>query len=188
MVIVEIRRARVGLQARFVPKRINHRAHTLATLVAVAGMAAPGSSALAQEPLFTTPLDSGRLIRLEVDDGRLIAGRLLQPLSNESRYVTFCRYPAPPCRDWTAPHIDSLPVPQLTGLEVAQGTRLWRGVTIGAAIGGALGLLYAVAYNGLCDWYRCGVPLPVGIIAGATFVGAWGALFGSQATVWGPAP
>ena len=144
--------------------------------------------AVAQQPLFTTPLDSGQLVRLRLDDGRLVRGRLLRPLTSQSLHVTFCHYPAPPCRTWAAPGVDSLRIPVLVDVEVAQGTRLWRGVTIGAAIGGALGLLYALTYNVFCDSYGCGISVPVGVVTGAVFVGAWGALFGSQGTVWGPAP
>jgi hypothetical protein len=43
-------------------------------------------------------------------------------------------------------------------------------------------------YNGLCDYAGCGTPLPGWVMLGAVQFGAWGALFGSQAVVWGPAP
>jgi hypothetical protein len=65
----------------------------------VAAAAIPAVSHLpAQDLRVGVPLDSGRLVRLRLDDGTVVRGRLFTPLSSASTEVTFCRYPAPPCR------------------------------------------------------------------------------------------
>ncbi len=157
-------------------------------LLAAASLALLRAPAAGQQVLFTIPLDSGQLVRLHLDDGRLLRGRLLRPLTAQSPQVTFCRYPAPPCRDLVPHRVDSVSVATLADIEVARGTHLWRGAAIGAAIGVLWGVLAGAAYNGFCDSAECGAPVPVWALTGAIGIGAWGALFGSQSTTWGPAP
>jgi len=62
------------------------------------------------------------------------------------------------------------------------------GSTLAATIGFALGLLAATMNNGFCEGQGCRISEPAFGLLGAVSIGAWGALFGSQAVVWGPAP
>lgn len=157
----------------------------IAVLTACAA-AAPG--ARAQNLPMTVPLDSGRLVRLRLDDGTVVRGRLLQPLAPESPEVAFCRYPAPPCRSIDLPRAVRLESRLVADLEVQRGTRLWRGAAIGAGVGAVFGLLTGSLYNGLCDSYGCGQPIAIWMFTQALGTALWGALFGSQGVVWGPAP
>lgn len=157
-------------------------------IVVLTACAAAAPAARAQDLPLTVPLDSGRLVRLHLDDGTVVRGRLLRPLAPGSPEVTFCRYPAPPCRSVEPPRAVRLDASLVAALEVNRGTRLWRGVAIGAGIGAALGWLTGYLYNGLCDSPGCGGPVAGWVMLGAIQFGAWGALFGSQGVVWGPAP
>jgi hypothetical protein len=143
--------------------------------------------ALPQGWPVTVPLDSGRLVRLRLQDGTVTRGRLLEPISSGSGEVAFCRYPAPPCRldSDRAVRLDAALVREV---EVKRGTRVWRGIAIGAGIGAVLGWFTGSFYNGMCDSYGCGAPIEAWIMTFAIQCGAWGALFGSQSVVWGPPP
>jgi hypothetical protein len=151
------------------------------------GLALTAPRVLAQALPVTVPLDSGRLVRLRLTDGTVVRGRLLEPLSRESGALLFCRYPAPPC-SLDSQRAVRLHAALVTAVEVKRGTRVWRGIAIGAGIGAALGWFAGSFYNWMCDYYGCGTLVPAWVMAGAIQFGAWGALFGSQSVVWGPAP
>jgi hypothetical protein len=148
---------------------------------------APAPAALAQASLTTVPLDSGRLVRIRLDDGSVVRGRLLRPFAADSAQLTYCRYPATPCRRLDAPAVSAIAAAQIAALEVQRGSRLWRGVAIGAGIGVLLGGFAGWLDNELCDYAGCGQPLPVWVLSGAVSGGMWGALLGSLHVVWGPA-
>jgi hypothetical protein len=158
------------------------RSVALTLLVAVLASA---DTALAQRPLPPVPLDSGRLVRLRLEDQTVVRGRLLRPFAAGDPQVTFCRYPVPFCRTG-ARGVVTLATERIATLEVQRGTRLWRGVAIGAAVGSVLAGIAGVAHNGLCDYAGCGTPVPYYVMSGAVVGGLWGALFGSQSVVWGP--
>jgi hypothetical protein len=157
----------------------------VATLIAVFATAAVGH---AQRPAVSVPLDSGRLVRLRLDDGTAVRGRLLRPFAADSTEIRFCRYPAPPCTRPDAPGAAVLAAARIAAVEVQRGTGLWRGVAIGAGIGALLGGFTGWLHNGLCDHPGCGTALPFWVAAGGVSGGLWGALFGSQSVVWRPAP
>jgi hypothetical protein len=157
-------------------------------LALVVATATTTRSASAQDRFLTVPLDSGALVRLHLDDGTVVRGRLLRPFAPDSTQLAYCRYPAPPCRHPDSPRVAHLDAALVSALEIQRGTRLWRGVAIGAGIGAALGWLAGSLYNGFCDYVGCGTPISLWMLSGTVQLGAWGALFGSQSVVWGPAP
>jgi hypothetical protein len=148
---------------------------------------ATAPAALAQASLTTVPLDSGRLVRIRLDDGSIVRGRLLRPFASDSAQLTYCRYPAAPCRRPDAPAASAVAAGRIAALEVQRGSRLWRGVAIGAGIGALLGGFAGWLDNQFCEYAGCGSPIPAWILSGAVSGGMWGALFGSQSVVWGPA-
>jgi hypothetical protein len=158
------------------------RSVALTLLVAVLASA---DTALAQRPLPPVPLDSGRLVRLRLEDQTVVRGRLLRPFAAGDLEVTFCRYPVPSCRSPGARGVMTLATERIAMLEVQRGTRLWRGVAIGAGIGSVLGGMAGVFHNGLCDAAGCRTPIPYYVMSAAVVGGLWGALFGSQSVVWG---
>jgi hypothetical protein len=92
------------------------------------------------------------------------------------------------CRGVDPPRAARINAALVTAVEVACGTRLWRSVAIAAGIGAVVGGLAGSFANGLCDTADCGQPLAVWMLSSAVGAGVWGALFGSQVVVWGPAP
>ena len=150
-------------------------------------MLQPAAPLPAQEPPAALALDSGRLVRLHLHDGTILRGRLLRAFTSDSGQLTFCPYPAPPCPRAGDSRIATLDADLVSAMEVQRGTRLWRGVAIGAGIGALLGGFVGWLENGLCDRVGCGTPTSLWVMSGAVQFGLWGALFGSQGVVWGPA-
>ena len=138
-----------------------------------------------QLPLLTVPLDSGRLIQAHVRAGGRVQGRLLRPFAPDGSALLVCRYPAPPCR--TFDRAVAVPAVSVARLEVRTGSRWRHGALIGGLIGVGVGLITERIFGGLCDAPDCPSAAGLAITGGVTF-GAFGALFGSQAVVWGPAP
>ncbi|HEX9631349.1 MAG TPA: hypothetical protein VGA02_02710 [Gemmatimonadales bacterium] len=154
---------------------------------AVSGLLLLGASDLrGQPPLLTVPIDSGRLVRVHVSAGQPREGRLLRPFGPDNARLVFCPYPAAPCR--TFDRAVTLSATEAVRLEIRTGSRWKRGVAIAAPIGFALGVLAATMNNGFCEGQGCRISEPAFGLLGAVSIGAWGALFGSQAVVWGPAP
>src|SRR5512145_2133402 len=159
----------------------------LTTVTTWLGLILAAPAAFPQGLPLTHALDSGRLVRLRLAGGTVTRGRLLQPLSSRSDEIVFCPYPAPPCRS-DSDRAVRLSAGLVTAVEVKRGTRVRRGIAIGAGIGTVAGWFAGSLYNWFCDSPGCGTPVVGWMVLGAIQYGAWGALFGSQSVVWGPPP
>jgi hypothetical protein len=139
--------------------------------------------------LGTAPLDSGTLIRIHLATMQIVRGRLLEPFQPTiSPALVFCSYPRSPCRSTTEPPAKSIPVSQVTTLDVATGSHWLKGGLIGAGVGAVVGGAFIILANGLCDTSNCrssGPPTAVSLTIGGF---ALGALFGSSSPRWSPVP
>ncbi len=154
--------------------------------VVLVALAFPAVSARSQARPFTQPVDSGALVRLIPTTGEPLEGRLLARLSPGADSVRYCRYPGNPCTARDSDGVRATALASLQQVEITKGTRADRGMLIGATIGAGLGLLLGAAAQAECD-----ASCPDAATA-ATIMGVGGllsgALFGSTAKVWRPAP
>ena len=156
------------------------------TMVVIALALLPMSEAASQVRPFTQPVDSGKLVRLIPTAGDPIEGRLLARLHPGDDSVRYCRYPGNICTASDSTGVRATALASLDHVEITKGTRADRGMLIGGAIGVALGLGLGTLSQGLCESHCFSAA------DGATLFGLGGllggALFGSTAKVWRPAP
>lgn len=140
----------------------------------------------AQFPVSRLPIDSGRLVRFR-RESEAISGRLLVRFHPGDSVMIVCRYPAPPCDATSRPEATlTVPARQLRDLEVQSGTKWGMGAMIGSLVGIVLGAAADDLEAGFCEgschhggYYSIRYTVAFGLI---------GALFGSAAAKWGPAP
>lgn len=141
----------------------------------------------AQTPLLTQPIDSGRLVQIQIAGGEQVRGRLLARFGPKDERVIFCRYPGNPCTDSAAAGRRVQSTSGIVRLDIAGGSRAAHGAVIGGLIGLGMGLLEGALIRGLCDSNNC--PDPTGVTVAMTAGGAlWGAIFGSTTIVWRSPP
>ena len=107
--------------------------------VAFAMLAALGSPAQAQMPLATQPIDSGTLVRIRLDSGTAIRGRLLATFVPGTSQLQLCLYPGRACTGAADPRGHTIETRVVGRLEVAAGSRWRTGAVIGAVLGIAAG-------------------------------------------------
>ena len=139
------------------------------------------------QALVLVPLDSGTAVRLQIEAGPKITGRLLAPFGEDSTRFLYCPTLRGTC-DGVKYSARVTPATSVSRVEAQNGTRATRGAFIGAGL--ALGT--ALAACTLIDDLGCDptngsfftyVALPVG------FLGAGiGALIGSTVPKWSVAP
>ena len=152
-------------------KRLRDRLMMALAVVALTG--APRSAA-AQAPLV---LDSGRLVRVQIDSTKFMTGHLLQPFSLQNPSMLLCRSPGTPCTAIDSTNRRIVPIEQLRAIEVAHGSAWLPGAIVGAGLGALLG------HAGWEFGERQG-DLAVAMIGGAVVVGALGAMIGGGFDVW----
>lgn len=139
----------------------------------------------AQVPPSVT-LDSGSLVRVHLSTARSIRGRLVTDLSPSNPTLTYCPYPSPPCTTLLDARVRSLPLTQVTGLEVAEGNHWKNGAMIGGLVGLGIGVLVAGEAPGLCDSSACRrTAWRLGLIPFGFGLGL-GMAFGSASIKWRP--
>jgi len=162
---------------------MNHKFRVSCLVLLAIAVRAAGAGA--QGVLLTQPLDSGILVRAQLVGGGRVQGRLLSRLGPSDRGIEMCRYPGSPCTSTAPPGREIvLPLSNVTRLEIAVGSRTWRG----ALVGGLSALLGAVVGDAVLAGgaARRGYP---GVLVGCLASGAvLGAILGSTEIVWGPAP
>lgn len=146
----------------------------------------PSSLSWSQARPFTAPIDSGKLVRLIPTAGDPIEGRLLGRLHPGDDSVRYCRYPGNMCTASDSAGMRATALASLDHVEITTGTRADRGMLLGGTIGAGLGLLMGAIARGVCE-SGCADQATYTIYFGAGGL-LWGALFGSMAKVWRPAP
>src|SRR5687767_14771229 len=142
----------------------------------ILGFAVAASTAHAQIPAFTQPIDSGSLIRFRLINGETGRGRMLVSFYPGQPHLTFCHYPRTPCRSVNERATRRVYVRAISRLDVARGTRAGRGAIIGSVAGAVLGNLSARLANGFCE-RECTHEGSV-TLSGALGGALWGALLG----------
>lgn len=143
----------------------------------------------AQSPIVTTPIDSGRDVRVTTNTGRL-SGRLLSSYTSADTLLRLCRMPWDPCGlsgDSTGAH--TVRSADLLRLEVQRGNRAGHGALIGAGVGAGLGVLTFLSVDSWCS--ECTThssDLPKAVLGSAGMGALIGAALGLFFPGWGPAP
>ena len=171
---------------RFVCVSSGRARHLIHCCVAALFLGVPPAASPAQKPGLQVPLDSGRLVRLHLNTGETIRGRLLESFGFASATLSLCRYPAPRCRSMEEAR--EIAVSEMEAIEVRIGSRARHGAVLGGSIGAGLAALAGSGINSLCDAPGCEVSILLFTFLGGLQGALWGLLFGSQAVVRGPAP
>ena len=154
---------------------------------ALAALALAVAAPAGAQALVLIPLDSGTAVRLQIEAGPKITGRLLAPFAEDSTRFLYCPTLRGTCDGVKFSQRTTLAA-NVSRVEMQTGTRATRGAFMGAGI--ALGT--ALAACTLIDDLGCDptngsfftyVALPVG------FLGAGiGALIGGTVPKWSVAP
>ena len=152
--------------------------------VLVCGAATPLT---AQRQQVTQPVDSGTLVRIRLDSGSAVRGRLLATLQPGAQALQLCLYPGRRCSAAADARVRTIETSAIRRFEVSAGSH-WG---TGALIGGVLGFLAGGLVHGFAsDTDAGGHPQSVmpflvkGVLGGAL----WGALVGSGLDSWRHAP
>jgi len=156
----------------------------LLSTVLICGAAAPLA---AQRQLVTQPVDSGTLVRIRLDSGSAVRGRLLAALQPGAQALQLCLYPGRQCSGAADARARTLEISAIRRLDVSTGNH-W---VTGALIGSVLGFLAGGMAHGFASDTDSGghpqslMPFLVRGVAGGVL---WGAIFGAGFDSWRHAP
>lgn len=153
----------------------------IAAAVLILGLAA---TAKAQAPIVTRPLDTTTVVRLHLAGGGTGQGRLVVPYTPGSPTFRYCPLPFAGC---TGEREVVLDASRVTRVEVQVGTRAGRGFVIGSGVASLLIVPFFVAAGSWGDTPRV-LLIGQGVLVSLVVGGGLGALIGSSAPSWGPAP
>jgi hypothetical protein len=151
----------------------------------VFGLLVPSCLA-AQQVSRLPPVDSGITVRLHLQSGRRITGKLLVPFAPDSTRFRFCRYPAPPCTMGGDRYAEQAAA-DVFRLEIRRGNKAVPGVVLGSTFGLALGMAGNGFAEGVSD-SRISVGQKATTLGlSILFCAGLGLLIGGGLDSWGPA-
>lgn len=164
------------------------RARSLPPLLVTVVLVCTPIPATGQVPQLPQRLDSGTVVRLQLQGGRRQTGRLVAPFALGSTALRMCPWPGPPC-ELAHDRFVEQPAQTVVAMEVRRGSYARVGATIGTAVGLGLGIF--VLEGGFETDTRTtsrlgGLPRVLSAVGSVAFIGAFGAMIGSAFSRWEP--
>jgi hypothetical protein len=154
----------------------------LYVLVVVTWVLAP-TNAHAQQPLVSSTLSRGTIVRIHLRDGELHRGRLVAPFAPDSTALRYCPYPAAPCT-LGDPRRTTVPAFNIIGIDRHAGSNGSRGALVGFLAGLGTSLAVHLADGELPNFSD---PISTGLTVSSSGIGALiGLMIGGGQHRWVP--